>query len=345
MGNRSDKNVIPVSTDLPIVHPVFLERPIWYWNSDKNPWSSSPELCKWQPYSDIENEIIETAYQSYEKQVLLDNYIIDLEHKVQIDKQDEKKTCPIKQFLVSSQNDLLRTERFYFPQKLVQSFSEVNSNRFLNEWKNKNHGISLSDKLEQAADGIIKEGKQLGLQTEPKWIAKELREMKDKPNEEIEKYLISLYTKECFIYKIINKTLRENDRSKLDTLGALCQLLYHCDCSSTFKPYGYNGLLYRGAQLDQQTIDGYIQAVGSKKTWDAFSSTSKKREKAEKFGNVLFIIELKSSSYHFSGMDISSYSYYPEEEEVLVRAARNFIIEKVERDDMTGKYCIYLSLC
>jgi hypothetical protein len=44
-------------------------------------------------------------------------------------------------------------------------------------------------------------------------------------------------------------------------------------------------------------------------------------------------------------MDVSAISNYPEEEEVLVRAARNFIVEKVERDDLTGKHFIFLSLC
>jgi len=44
-------------------------------------------------------------------------------------------------------------------------------------------------------------------------------------------------------------------------------------------------------------------------------------------------------------MDISAISHYPEEEEVLIRAARNFIVEKVEKDNDNGKYIIFLSLC
>ena len=77
-----------------------------------------------------------------------------------------------------------------------------------------------------------------------------------------------------------------------------------------------------------------------------FHLTSKNRTKAESFGNVLFIINrAKSTKYRFSGMDISSMSRYPEEEEVLIRAARNFIVEKVEKDETTGKHFIFLSLC
>ncbi|CAF1510925.1 unnamed protein product [Rotaria sp. Silwood1] len=242
----------------------------------------------------------------------------------------------------------LRPERFYIPQKLVKSFSDWKSNdrRFINEWQRQNRGLSMNELLEQAADGIIKEGIQLCEPIEAKWIADELLLLKNKSNEEIEKRVVSIYTRESFLYRLVNATLRENDLSKLYNLGAFCWLLFHCDCSSTFLSLGYAGKLYRGAQLDKDTIESYRQAIGLVKTWDAFSSTSKNRKKAETFGNTLFIISLaKSAKYRYSGMDISSLSLYPDEEEVLIRASRNFFVDNIEQDNVTGKYLIYLSLC
>ena len=166
--------------------------------------------------------------------------------------------------------------------------------------------MPIDDKLEAAAKGIVEEGMVTGETVEAEKMAAELRAVK----------------------------------------GAFSQLLYHCDCSSTFNELGYKEELYRGAQLDQQTVESYQQAVGQVKTWDGFSSMSKNRIRAELFGNVLFIINCSTTTkYRFSGMDISSLSAFPQEEEVLIRAARNFLVEKVEKNENTGKYYIFLLLC
>ncbi|CAF1092418.1 unnamed protein product [Rotaria sordida] len=319
------------------------ERVTWFYKIDNASDSS------WLPFDDIEKEIIEKAFINHEKQVQLDHCLVDLEENVRINKQDSSFRMPIKRCVgLSSDNIALRPERFYIPQKLVKSFSDWKSNdrRFINEWRRQNRSLSINELLEQAADGIIKEGIQLCEPIEAKWIADELRLLKNKSNEEIEKRIVSIYTRESFLYRLVNTTLRDNDLLKLHNLGAFCWLLFHCDCSSTFRNLGYADKLYRGAQLDKDTIELYKQSIGLVKTWDAFSSTSKNRKKAETFGNTLFIISLaKSTKYKYSGMDISSLSCYPDEEEVLIRASRNFFVDNVEQDNVTGKYLIYLSLC
>ncbi|CAF2814998.1 unnamed protein product [Rotaria sp. Silwood2] len=303
----------------------------------------------WLQFGDIEKEIIEKAFINHEKKVQLDRCLVDLDENVRINKQDSSSRMPIKRCVdFSSDYTALRPERFSAPQKLAKSFSDWTSNdrRFINEWKRQNRRLSMNELLEQAADGIIKEGINSGEPIEAKWIADELQLLKNKSNEEIEKRVVSIYTRESFLYRLVNITLRENDLSKLHNLGAFCWLLFHCDCSSTFSNLGYAGKLYRGAQLDKDTIESYKLAIGLVKTWDAFSSTSKNRKKAETFGNTLFIISLaKSTKYRYSGMDISSLSCYQDEEEVLIRASRNFLVDTVEQDSVTGKYLIYLSLC
>jgi hypothetical protein len=319
------------------------EHGMWYYNV------GDVTDLSWIPFGDIDNEIVEEAYSKNRKKVELDDYLIDFGKLILIDKKDSSIERKIKRSVrQSDEAPLLRSERFYKSQKLVKSFSDRDSNdhRLINEWQKQNRTISIDQKLETAAEGIIKEGIQLEKQVEAEWIAQQLRSMKGKPIFEVEKCIISLYTHESFLYRLINTTLRENDLSKLNNLGAFSQLLFHCDCSSTLNKFGYTGELYRGAQLDDQAIESYKKAVGLIKTWDAFSSTSKNRKKAEAFGNVLFIINRdKSTRYRFSGMDVSSMSHYPEEEEVLIRATRNFIVEKVEKDNITGKHWIFLLLC
>ncbi|CAF3664220.1 unnamed protein product [Adineta steineri] len=330
-SNRSSRNKSSSSS----------QHGVWYYNS-----GDSSDVS-WNPFSDIDNEIIEDGFCKNEKRLELDDYYIDLDKSILIDKQNSSIQKSIKRCIRQSHETPLRSERFYTTQKLVKSCNnnDLNDRRFINEWKRRYTKMSIDDKLEQAANGIIKEGMQLGKQIEAEWIAQQLRSVKSKSNVEMEKCIILLYTHESFLYRLINTTLRENDQSKIDNLGAFAELLSKCDCSSSMDQLGYAGELYRGAQLDEQTIESYRQSVGQTKTWDAFSSTSKNRKKAESFGNVLFIINRdKSTRYRFSGMDISSISHYPEEEEVLIRAARNFTIEKFERDDLTGKYRIFLLL-
>lgn len=312
-------------------------------------WSYNTGDSSWVRFADIDNEIVEAAYRRDEKQeVELDDAFVDLSRRVQKKKRNLTIEQPIKrEELLLDQNNL-RPERFYVEPKLVKSFSDSDSNdrRFIKEWKRRHARVSTDQLLDLAASGILREGRLLNQSIEAEWISSQLAAMKGKSSEEMNKTVLNLYTRESFLYRLINATLRDNDQSKLDTLGAFSQLLFHCDCSPDLRPFGYQGELYRGAQLDEETIQSYEAAVGKVKTWDAFSSTSKVRATAESFGNVLFIINrAKSTKYRFAGMDISSISAYPEEEEVLIRAARDFLVEKVERNDKKDKYLIYLALC
>ncbi|UJR34357.1 hypothetical protein I4U23_021761 [Adineta vaga] len=324
--------------------PLSNKRVIWYYNNNTEDSSNS----SWIPFNDIDNEIVENAFSKQFRKVELDDYIVDLDKLIQIDKQDISIKRSIKRHIHSSNETApLRSERFYTSQKLVKSLhgNDTNDRRFLNKVRKRFETLSTNEKLDKAADGIIQEGIGIGREIEAKWIAEQLHLIQEKSANEIEKCLILLYTTESFLYRLINITLRENDQSKLDTLGPFIELLFHTDCSSSMCKIGYSGELYRGAQLDDETIQSYIDSIGKKKTWDAFSSTSKNRKKAQSFGNVLFIINRdKSTRYKYSGMDVSSISQYPDEEEVLIRASRNFLVENVEKDNRTNKYLIYLSL-
>ncbi|CAF4256462.1 unnamed protein product, partial [Adineta steineri] len=49
----------------------------WKWQSNENPFSE--ESAEWEPYSDLENLIIERALKHKQQRAFLDGYIIDLE--------------------------------------------------------------------------------------------------------------------------------------------------------------------------------------------------------------------------------------------------------------------------
>ncbi|CAF1115778.1 unnamed protein product [Didymodactylos carnosus] len=254
-----------------------------------------------------------------------------------------------------NENEYLREERFFLPQPLKKPFNEDRLDGgyhgFIKEWEKKkktfllffkeeNKNVSNSDKVEQAANGIIFEGNRLGENCESQWIAKQLRMVKNETTKEIRKCCINLYTKECFLYKLVNTTLRENHKTKVDTLGPFCYFLF--DSWSNDLENQYKLEVYRGASLDPEMIESYKDATGTYKCWYGFSSTSKNRHKAEQFGNALFVIDLTKTKG--GGFDISSYSCYPDEEEVLRPAGAEFKIIEVQADMEQNKHCIYLSV-
>ncbi|CAF0885469.1 unnamed protein product [Didymodactylos carnosus] len=332
----------------------------WYWKSNPNSWTIN-EKEEWRRYSDIQSDIIEKAFNQKKKTKLveLDNYWIDLNDLIQISKHDKNKQRQIKRMLVNrNENACLREERFFFPEPLQKPFNEERLDGgyhgFIKEWEKKKktkkilffskeqnmNDLANSEKIEQAVNGIIFEGNRLGETCEAQWLAEQLRTVKNKDTEEIRKCCIRLYSKECFLYKLVNTTLRENDKTKVDTLGPFCYFLF--DSWSNDSNNQYNMKVYRGAKLSSEMIECYKEAIGTYKCWYGFSSTSKNRQKAEQFGNTLFIIDLTQSKG--AGLDISSYSCYPGEEEVLLPAGTEFKIIKVQSNIEHNKHCIYLTV-
>ena len=156
---------------------------------------------------------------------------------------------------------------------------------------------------------------------------------------------VQLYTRETFLYRLINRTLRENDRSKLQTLGPFCWFLHNLPFCEPFSSKCFTGRLYRGAVLDDSMIESYKQAVGMIKAWNGFSSTSKGASVAELFSaNTLFMIETSVDTHQDHAIDISSYSQYCDEQEVLIRAGRNFCIESVNWNNESAKFVIHLTI-
>ncbi|CAF1559186.1 unnamed protein product, partial [Didymodactylos carnosus] len=341
----------------PLMKGADHTRAQWYWKSNSNPWMSN-ENEEWTRYSDIQSDIIEHAFNQTPNTnlVKLDNYWIDLKRSVQISKHDQNKPRQIKRMLITTNdNECLREERFFFPEPLKKPFNEdrldggyhgfikeweTKRKRFLFFWHEKNRQISNSDKVEQAAKGIILEGNRLGKNDESQWIAEQLRSVRNGTTDEIRQCCIMLYSKECFLYKLVNKTLRENDKTKVDTLAPFSYFLF--DSWLNDSKNQYNMEVYRGANLDREMIECYKEAIGTYKCWYGFSSTCKNRHKAEAFGNTLFIIDLIKTKR--GGFDMSSYSCYPQEEEVLLPPGTAFKIISLRSDMDNNNHCISLDV-
>ncbi|CAF4319107.1 unnamed protein product [Didymodactylos carnosus] len=310
----------------------------WYWKSNSDPWSTNGKE-EWIKYSDIESAIIEEAFigKNKTKLVDLDNYSINLNDSIQISKSDSNKQWQIKRIQTTrNENQGLREERFFLPPALSKTFNNdwgKDAYTFLSQWK---EGKKLSDAeiVKQAADGIIIEGTQLGQHCESQYIARQLTAVENNHRNDIYNCCIQLYTMECFLYKLMNKALRENDKTKVNTLGPFCYILFR---SWQHTATNYAAELYRGVNIDQKMLKPYEEAIGQTRCWDSFTSTSKNREKAQKFGNTLFIIDATNKG----ALDVSPLSNY-DEEEVLLPPATAFVTVDVKKNPT--KTYIYLKL-
>ncbi|CAF1469338.1 unnamed protein product [Didymodactylos carnosus] len=310
----------------------------WYWKSNSDSWSTN-EQEEWTKYSDIESAIIEEAFNGTNKTKLadLDNYLINLNESIQISKSDPNRQRQIKRVPISrNETQGLREQRFFLPPGLSKTFNTDKGEgayNFLSQWK-KDKKLSNAEIVKQAAKGIITEGKQLDKHYESHYIARQLLAVRKKDRKEIYTCCIQLYTMECFLYKLINKALRENDTSKTSTLGPFCYILFRSWLTTEEK---HTATLYRGVNIDDNQLTSYQEAIGQTRCWDGFTSTTKNHEKAQMFGNILFVID----ATHNGGIDISALSDY-DEEEVLLPPGTSFIINKV--DPTEPHTLIYLQL-
>lgn len=322
---------------------------VWQWKSNSDPWSNS-EKEEWTNFLPVENDIIEDAYRNKEEQTEVDLYYIDFKQSIQISKSDKTKQRPIRRLEFDSKEPILR-QRFFMSQKPVESFSNE-FNHFCvvtAEWlyRNKDRlNVGYAVWVKEAADGIIREGNQLDppRAVTAAHLAERLIAVKDQSLSEIVKCCIYLYTMETFLCYEVNKALRNGDLSKVDTYGAYCYFLSLMNDPGLLESPCHMKTVYRAMKLSMDDIELYKSSVGTYKAWAAFSSTSKKQSEAETFGPVLFIIRFTGHSRYGCGIDISSLSQYPYEEEILLQPGTNFRVDNMEYDDNTGKYRFYITV-
>lgn len=164
----------------------------------------------------------------------------------------------------------------------------------------------------------------------------------------IQEVCVRFYTEDSFFYHIVNNTLRDNDRTKFDTVGPFCYLLYNYAGSSNNKQgkLPEKIVLYRGEPLTLEVIEKYKSAVGNNTVWrwTQFVSTSKQRHVAEGFsnGNSLYIIEMKQRSASDQGVCIGCISEFVAEDEVLLRPGTRFKITKIEEEQSSERHLFYI---
>ncbi|CAF1214017.1 unnamed protein product [Didymodactylos carnosus] len=144
------------------------------------------------------------------------------------------------------------------------------------------------------------------------------------------------YTKNTFLYKIINESLRsKNDIDALYTFRYYISDLCTCLLDQYRKEANNNGVItvYRGVRLADNEILKMQHSVGKVISINGFVSTSRDRNVAEMFaGNVehesvMYEIALNVRSLILA--DISSLSQFIDEQEVLLDIGSIFLVVEV----------------
>ena len=320
------------------------DRPLWYFKGGLDPSSGD-----WIEYRDIEMEIIENGYQRKQSEVCLDKYRIDLKEFIQFHRNNPSKQRSVKRQLGSKREECLREERFFSlsPTNSTSSYGRLHDwCPFLKEWlalpAGKKALLDFSSVLDICIEGILKEAElhESNSRTEAEWMVEKLRVCKGKSRRVLSETCIHLYTRESFLYLVLNTALRDTDLSKLETLGPLCFLIR--DHSRFCKQY--TGTVYRGMQLSHDAILSYKNAIGTWRTWHGYTSTSRNKEMAAIRGNTIFIIEIISGQLGAPrSYDIKDISQFPSEEEVLLPAGISFQIISVDQDEQQ-KYIIKIKV-
>ncbi|CAF3409109.1 unnamed protein product [Rotaria socialis] len=327
----------------------------WRWKSKDNA-SGVKKDYRWKQHTDIENRMIEHAYQQGNDQVELDDFTIDFRSEIQISKRNSQEQYEIKrQIGLSDISDRVRVDRFVVEeaQCIEKSFYSLPKS-FMNAILFYEGQVGPERVLEAIA-GIRKVGALLGKAKQAECLANDFQETYGiywGREDEIMDQVIRLYTMDNFLYKFINYFMRtadittgafENERDKMygQLLGPYYSLLQE---SFHRRRSEVDILLYRSANLTDDMIEEYKQYVGEDITWISFSSSSKNKAVALLYdGNTLFQIYVPKQP-DTRNADVSSLSQFPEEEEVVFDHQTFFTVKKVDYDQTLRKHIIHLNI-
>ncbi|CAF2844052.1 unnamed protein product [Rotaria sp. Silwood2] len=333
------------------------------WKAGDTPWEENTD---WKPYLDIENHILEQGFQENKSTVELDGYYCDLEKYIQMNKKDPNKQRPIKRISSVDINKRFRSKQRYILQK-PELKPELAALGWTSAWSRfllaagvfsviKNE--ELTERVEKAADGILEEGIKHDKQIEGKWIANELRKVKDEDRTIIGLCCVKLFTIESFLYPLLNEVLRESEvqntgmecvhefttelgKSQGRTLGPFCSLLWFYLYENPSQRLTY---IYRTASLTEKNINDYEKHKGEWMVWIDFSIATKSKTNAlNSQENTIYEIKVRDGGVP-GVIDVSTLSGYPSENEVLIIAGIPYEIKAINYDDQLKKYFIHIEL-
>ncbi|UJR29188.1 hypothetical protein I4U23_010402 [Adineta vaga] len=172
-------------------------------------------------------------------------------------------------------------------------------------------------------------------------------------------HAIYWYTKETFLYILLNTALRTEDMDGLYIfqyfLADLCRQL-KIEHRKLYEKYSHSPILtlYRGGLIPNEEFEKLQELIGDLISLNGFISTSKQRWVATKFAkrkrsnqqkttNVLFIIKVDLRCQSIICADVTEMSAQKEEEEVLFDIGTVFYLNQVVFDDDENIWNVHLT--
>ena len=194
-------------------------------------------------------------------------------------------------------------------------------------------------------------------------IAKEPSELKninDFEREYNKKLAIRWYTMDCFLYRMLNRALRQLDADIIITMGFFISDL-HQQIDELHKEqlvagdFNRSFIVYRGLRMKKIAFSKIEQTKGGLLSFNNFLSTSKKREVAMEFiiddgsdldsVGVLFVMTIRPDQSTTPFASISHVSRFRKEDEILFSMHSVFrIIDINSQDDDPNVFIVNLTL-
>ena len=165
------------------------------------------------------------------------------------------------------------------------------------------------------------------------------------------------YTREAFVYHLLNRALRTEDISALYIfrffIADLCrQLKIEHERQQKQSNTTPIWTVYRGGHISGEELDNLKETVGSLTSLNGFISTSLEKWVALEFihrppskenvENFLFIIEIDIRSEHVICVNVENLSALKEEAEVLLNIGTVFYVTKIDFDSESQIWQIYM---
>jgi hypothetical protein len=230
--------------------------------------------------------------------------------------------------------------RSYTPFTSIIDFSAFDVGR---ERRQAYYQTPLLQTVNQAAHEILTIGRERRREYIAHEISNGLFEMQGQGERVILEYCIKQYTKSSFLYRACHRHLGDYYSIDNEKLSHYIELL-----NQYVNRYGktYTGTVYRGATWNDGKLKLHLTSdINTIWYSPTYLSTSKSRQVAELYGNVLIIIDIRElSGTKGKGIDISGISAIPDEEEVLLTPRYELIqLRQSEYDPILKKHLIYLT--
>lgn len=128
---------------------LITKKVIWFFESNENSLDDNPAK-EWTRYSDFESEFIEQAFHNGKKNISINDFVIDFETRIQIQKGGRYEQRQVKRDDVDN-NNFLRQERFSYPKTTLKTFQNDFKLPMVNKWLDENKGKYNSFALKELA--------------------------------------------------------------------------------------------------------------------------------------------------------------------------------------------------